>query len=674
MNYNKKEIIGNIGKNLTDDLYYDNKINLLNIDSQFRDIIPKNKLSGNNFISNKAILKKDSNIIRFYFDNNLIKKNDKIVIKNIMTRKETISECLYFIQNFEYVLLNIPNHEIGIDFEKYYSPNKIEISEIDYSLNKISNIPINSLLSKHQIHLIENINLPQNFLDEINLEYDELKNNFIAIKLPSSYISQNVFDILPNLVIIKFTEIGGIPIGFFNADYPVSFNQRQGNYLVSNNSKYWIEIKIPYKSYKDVEINQPILIDKIINENEGYPEISNYTIKLKNHLTNVSSIELVSSEIPNSFNNIFDNNNKIYWQNLDDGNHIYSISVKTGNYTLEKLIEEIENKMNLVERETGNIIKPLNIFSIEFNKCNQTIIFNSFQESNLQNAISLTTTIIDERKRNFLEIIHQGNNVDVGDIITISNSTAIGYIPANIINQSHKVISINRTNNSYKVMLPSFDQTELRGSIGADTVGIDVRSAYIADGGGGEEIKIRTKNFSRLLFNYSDTLGSVLGFRDVGKNNAITEFKSSISNNDAYANEDGFNLNIVGNPRNNNIYLNLSRDVKYLFLYLNDYQEIITNTDAPNCFAKILIDKKDGYKLNGNETQFMINTFVSHQVIFNPPIPNLSQLQIKLTYPDGSLVNFGNIDHSFTLKIIETNYKTSNPTNINSNIVNIYRK
>ena len=105
----------------------------------------------------------------------------------------------------------------------------------------------------------------------------------------------------------------------------------------------------------------------------------------------------------------------------------------------------------------------------------------------------MTTTIIDERKRNFLEIIHQGNNVDVGDIITISNSTAIGYIPANIINQSHKVISINRTNNSYKVMLPSFDQTELRGSIGADTVGIDVRSAYIADSGCGEEIKIRTK-------------------------------------------------------------------------------------------------------------------------------------------------------------------------------------
>ena len=664
---------------------------LLNIDSSYRERIPKNILLGKNIYPTNLILKKDSNILKINFKNNFIKSGDKIIIKNVKARSESISQALYFINNYDYALIYLPNHGFTKNFEKYYSPNKIEISNIDYDESLISNIPINSLLTKHQIYLIENLILPEKFLDNVNLDYDQLKNNFIGIKLIKQYISFNDYDILPNLIDINCTEYGGIPIGYFNADFPVSFNQRQGNYLVSNHTPSSLEVILPIKSYKDETIIGNILIDKIESEYEGYPEISDYTIKLRKHLTNVSRIELISTEIPNNLNNISSNNNRFYWQNLDDGKIEYEVIIPEGNYTIENLVNKLQSLINLTPRQTNKSIEIFNLFEIELDKSSQEIIFKSYKEDNLSNAIFLKTSVIDNQERNVLEIVHKNNNVQVGDIITISNSTAIRYIPANIINGKHTVISVNKLNDSYQVILPSFDQTEISGTqlavastsgtIGVDTVdtktdiatdiNLDVRSAYPSQGAGGEEIKVISRNFSRLIFTKSNTLGNILGFRDSGLSNAITNFSSVISNKDEYSNEDGFSLNVVGNERNSNNYFNLTSDVKYIFMYINDYEEIVTNTTARDCFAKILVDTKDGLNLQGSALEYMVNTFVSYPIEFNPPIPNLSQLQIKFSFPDGSLVNFGNVEHSLTLKITEDNYKSDN---INSNLINIYEK
>ena len=647
---------------------------LLNIDSTYRDTIPKNITSGLNINPTKIELKKDSNILKFYFNNKTIKTGDKIIIKNIQSRNETISQALYFIKNFDYALLYFPEHNFNSNFEKYYSPNKIQIVDIDYDKSNYSNIPINSLITKHQIYLIENITLPTDFTDNIDKTLDEIKKDFIAIKLPQIYITYNDYDILPNLIQIKRTEIGGIPIGYFNADFPVSFEQRQGYYTIQNHSNSFIEINLPLLSFIDENISiSNVILDKIESEFEGYPDISSYTIKLRKHMTHVSKIELISSEIPNNINNISDSNNQFYWQNLDDGKYEYNVTIPSGNYTIQNLINVLQNLINLTPRETGQTIKPNNIFEISFDESSQTITFETKKKDFLSNAITITTSIIDEQERNVLEIVHPNNNVQIDDIITIENSTAISYVPMEIINQKHRVVSVNPLNNSYQIILPAFNQTEIRGTIGADSVGLDVRSAFPRDGAGGEEIQITSRNLSRILFNKKNTIGNLLGFRDVGKNNAITEFSSKITNKDNYANEDGFNLNVVGNIRNELSSLNLTNNITYLLLYINDYEEVITNTTAPNCFAKILLNRNDGYKLGGNPLEYIYNSFVSYPIEFDTPITNLSQLQIKITYPDGSLVNFGNINHSFTLKITEDIYKKIGKQNIDSKRINIFR-
>ena len=40
--------------------------------------------------------------------------------------------------------------------------------------------------------------------------------------------------------------------------------------------------------------------------------------------------------------------NKLYWQRLDTGNHVYSIEIPTGNYTINDLINILNNKIDYV--------------------------------------------------------------------------------------------------------------------------------------------------------------------------------------------------------------------------------------------------------------------------------------------------------------------------------------
>ena len=82
-------------------------------------------------------------------------------------------------------------------------------------------------------------------------------------------------------------------------------------------------------------------------------------------------------------------------------------------------------------------------------------------------------------------------------------------------------------------------------------------------------------------------------------------------------------------------------------MYLNDI-DYINNNNLKPCFAKILLPSKPG--------TILFNTFV---IIGNTnssnilPINKLNELKILFLYPDGTKVNFRNLNHSFTIKITE---------------------
>ena len=97
--------------------------------------------------------------------------------------------------------------------------------------------------------------------------------------------------------------------------------------------------------------------------------------------------------------------------------------------------------------------------------------------------------------------------------------------------------------------------------------------------------------------------------------------------------------------------MNFSGKYNYLLMYLNNI-EYIYNINLPSAFAKI--------QLNGNIGDILFNTFVQTNACYSPtfPIATLTDLSISYLYPDGSVPDFRNITHSFTLKIVEEIYQS----------------
>jgi hypothetical protein len=84
---------------------------------------------------------------------------------------------------------------------------------------------------------------------------------------------------------------------------------------------------------------------------------------LKKTYYNVKKIKLVSSEFPNTellIKEVPDEqkNNSLYWQILDDGNHIYSVNINSGNYDSQSLQSELVDKISKLLLKNTFLISP----------------------------------------------------------------------------------------------------------------------------------------------------------------------------------------------------------------------------------------------------------------------------------------------------------------------------
>jgi len=376
---------------------------------------------------------------------------------------------------------------------------------------------------------------------------------------------------------------------------------------------------------------------KILNTIEGYPDANNYTMRLKKNFNNVVRIELISTEftfvdylIKSSGPN---KNNKIYWKHLDDGNYIYSVEINEGNYDGTNLMTALTTAMNSVQRITSTTENPLyNNFTINYNSYTQQISFTAFKTDILPNSLKADIVQISGTDYFRIAIKHPNNLVEVNDTITIKNSVDIGVISRLNINKDLVVYEVLKEISSYTVLIGPVNQT---------TTSTDLLTTLTDDGGGAVSI-ISKARFS-LLFNYSDTVGEVLGFKNTGYANAITPYKTTVSNFDSYA--DDTNLNSVGNIVKSSNLLNFSGNNNYYLLYINDFELVQNISTVPIAFAKIL--------LSGQPGDVLYNTFINYPLEFDFPLSTLNELKIKIMYPDGTLPDFRNIDHSFTLRITE---------------------
>jgi len=648
-------------KNFNTNIEY--KTKLLNIDSRFRNKIPKNIYSTINIKLpiDPIYTTKNSNIIKLNLPNHNLSINNGIILQNVIGKYKTQNNCIYFLNNYNYAFIYFKNHNIMSDYLSYINNYKVEIDIINDigHITSYNNIPINAIIGIQNVFLPSLVNkeniIPLEILSILNVSsIENLDNDYLLIQLPyNSVVNGTLYYTIPDILRIKILSIGGIPLQYINSDYPINYERNQGYLNIVNidiNNIYLETSIISAQNEQSGGNNVQIML--ITNTLTGYPNANSYSISLKKNFNNIVRVELISTEFPYIdflVKTSINKNNKLYWKHYDDGNYIYSVEINEGNYDSTSLVSNILQNINKVERIESTKEKPIyNIFNISLDTFTQEIKFEAFKNNKLPNCITASLTEINNIQYVLLTFYHPGNLVEVNDTITVSGSTKIGSIIDDIyINTTHIIYEINTTAQTYTVLLsPLNELTNLT------TINLT--------GNGGPSIVIKTYAKVSFLFNYSDTIGLILGFKNVGEKNAITPYKTIISNFDEYIQYT--NLNEVGNINTSIKLLNLTGNNYYILMYLNDFETILNNSNNPTAFAKIL--------LSGNPGDILFNTFINYPLEFDFPIPYLNQLDIYFTYPDGTLVDFRNIDHSFTLRIIE---KVISPTNtgLNSKDTNV---
>ena len=649
------------------------KSTLLNIDSSYRDLYAKNICSSDGKVLPQNPINISYNTVTVNYPNHNLSLGDSIVVQNVEGEYKTLINSFYLVNNFNYLIINYRNNNINVNYKDYVDSLYVNIQIIGSQLsdNIINNICFNSLFGIKQTFIADDIpqsslSTLQTFSTEVFGSYniDILNQSCLFIELPNQYINPSANYVYVNQIFkISYLHIGGINLGYLNANYPINNDNYQSSQTVSNIiDENTFQFQINYSAYGTYQCGgKNVQIMKVINSITGYPNSNYYVINLKKGFNNVTNIQLISSEFPYVDIVIQKNiNDKLYWKNIQDGQNIYNIVMDEGFYSSTTFLSKLQSLMNLVPRYNyDNLNQSYNHFDISMESNIQKITFSPYNLTKLPNSLSCKQEVINSTIYYVISVKHSNSFVQVNDTVTISGSESVTInniesgsyllIDSLYINKTFTVYSIN-LNNSYDIIIGSSEIIK--------TVVVTVSS------NGGPNIVIQTPTQVSFLFNYTDTIGNILGFKDVGYSYSVLDYSSLITNQDVYINSN--NLDSVGNivPYSSG-FLGFVGVNNYFLMYLNDIDYVQMPNSQKAAFAKIL--------LTGNPGDILFNTFVSipsttYSKYF--PISDLSQLTISFAYSDGSNVNFRNINHSFTLQITEEQY-LNDDTYLNSQNISV---
>ena len=625
----KEETKNTSGKNKTK-----NRVTRVNIDSRLRNIQPKHILDSKlNNLQNCLFFTYNSNIIYVYHPNHGYAVEDKIIMEYATSTNIKVKNGIFFEKGSIYAKIFHPNHNM-VDGYSYI----IQIS------NVVGNIQSGTYLLNYPVNLINKTH-PVYFRRTSTDPFDP--NNYY-IKLDIQAEVEFTYQYSYNL---QFLHIKSIPLNQINADYPISPDRINGFHIIDNvinNNFYTIQVtqladSSTLSTYDTTFFNSSpttgnggnIMVIKILDTISGYPDNNKYQINLQRNFYHVKQINLLNTIFPITQKLINTSNNMLYWQNLSDGDIIYSITVPPGNYSLSELETQLTTLINNVIRPSIDSTKLINsIYTYNYNKVvvslnsiQNTASLQFFQNVILSDAIFISKLVYED---GFTRIIvnYTNHNLIVGNTITFSNVLGTDGIPEKYLNGNFNIEEIIDAN-TFTIKLNRFN------SDGSENTN------------GGKAINILVPIKSRLLFNVSNTLGNVLGFNNVGDSNSITSYNYVINNYDNYEIDvDENSVGIVTAPRQNTRILNVNPNNYILMLAdvpFNDQLNLFnTSTFA---FAKIY--------LAGELNNFVYDQFIQMGCTFQEPLATLSTITFTFNGPDGNLYDFNNVEHSFTIEIVE---------------------
>jgi len=619
-------------------------VTYVNIDSSYRDKSPS-ITSSNTYTLDTDPLTISNDLLWISIPDHNLSINDKICLSGLTYKEKTIrtmiergnvrSYGIEFTVGSKYAKIktspNISVTMLGTNAISYDTSNMyVDISGLKGNPIEafIGNIPVNQLNKSQRVLL----NIPNSVAPE-----DQPSESYFFIELPYEFLG--ISSITGYNVTLTFKYYGGINVNEINAEYPVSNMQLNGFHLVNSVDKNRVAIKLPRNGYYSGSFGGNNLHLKVIDQIiTGYKDPNNYQISLGRTFNNVVQIRMSSSQFPNT-NKVFrdypeeSRNNRLYFENIDDGNNVYMIELPSGNYDPSTLKTELESAFYATKKifvDSSTSYTANNYIKVSINTNSNLVTFSSYKEAILtQPILEISPSITSDTNllggTFTITILQRSHGLSVGSKILISGCISHMGISADLLNTEQTVTGIIDAN-KYTITLSN----------------INLQSSRV-DTKGGYSVKIYVPNLFRMRFDYPDTMGNELGFRNVGDSSSITNYGYVISNADLY--QDEITTDELGNTINvTNNHIMLSGE-SYILMTCRELDNIInTSGKITNIFAKI--------NLTGIPGRMLYDTFVSSPIFFYDPLISLSRLTFSFYDSSGNLFDFNGIDHSFVLEIV----------------------
>lgn len=556
-----------------------------------------------------------------------------------------------------------------IDFPYKYIPGTIEEGTINSSMTRNFNL---KMFYINSIPIYElNAGYPQTEYQQnmyYNLNVDENNKYYIDINTKATWLSDD-----------KTLNIGGNNVKIIKIKN-IEYNDAKPNSYT---------IKLP-RSFKNI-----IRVEIVGSE---FPNIENNVYKIKND--EYDSNDFLSQE--------YFQNNKLYWQNYLDGpGYTYSIEIPPGKYTpetlketIEKLVYDLPRVYYLKQQYSDQDYTIHNVMNVDFDVNKNKSTFKMFTEYIFTHAIKGLFYIHNDKKTRtqyFIKIknkkdlpkeqlreqsnplflliecqdhdkivnntynrksdedIINGNTFEIVDIENYMN------IPGRLINGVHEMYKTpnkmydyvveNNIDSSNEFNLDNLKEIELKPELNPldyfmiKLPDVDILDKYFSektekDNEGGVFIgKLQLK--FRMLFNTNDNIGEMLGFSNIGQDNSITEWGYDINNQQPY--KSNTDIDITNDIQT---YLNFNGE-SYINIVCSEFPVFENIIGIDNIFAKILVTE--------DFNKVCYNTFINNVKYFLTPINEINSLTFRFYNSRNMLCDFGNVNHSFVIKITTLN-------------------
>ena len=443
-----------------------------------------------------------------------------------------------------------------------------------------------------------------------------------------------------------FQHYNCIPIFEINADYPINNSHTNGYQVINTISQHnlYFQIYPPIESslYQNISYNNfgntNMYLKTIKSVNKGYPNSNSYTLQLPKTYTGIVQVKIISSIFPNVLKAFkaapsVNQNNLLYFQDIDNGNQIQVVELEEGNYSPQEFIDAMEYKFSQLIRINdiaGSSYLPNYYVKINIKENQDLIEFRNYRKAILSKPIITITPPIQQADTSIgvgsykITLSHSNHNItSIGTEIILENFIDHLGISASDINGVHQVVEII-DENRYSIELTNINLNPTK---------------TITNGG--YNATILKPGLFRFFFNKEKSMGSQIGFRNVGDPSSITPYSSTITNKDQYENEINYDA-----LKNLKIFTNTS------LIFTSDYYinivtpqlSIIKNTASPfDLFAKVYF--------SNNNSEVMIDSVITPPTYYYNPIRYLNELAFSFYDANGNLFDFDNIDHSFILEL-----------------------